>query len=176
MQTTHHRIFGRGRGELGLAGRSFESSTSNVRVKRPSSPVGCSGGKKRCGRSHDPSPSSFIGDLQELRGGFDIEDESVGVQSMASASSLSSLVIRSGDKTPAFAGRSDGRPKIGLDTVGMTGVEDSVRELSKSGSADCLGAGDERALVCGEGMSEEGNLWPCISKRRISGGRRSRST
>lgn len=175
MQTTHHSIFGRDRGELGVAGRSFESSTNKVRAKRPSSPVGCSGGKKRCGRSHDPSLSSFMAGLQELRESFEVEDGSVGVQSMASSSSPSSSAIRSGDESPAFAERSDGKPKIGLDAVGMMGVEDSVREVSKSGSADGLGAGDERALVCGEGVSE-GNLCPFVSKRRILGGCRKRST
>ena len=115
--------------------------------------------------------------LREIRRDFDVEDGSVGVQSMASASSSSS--IRSGDEIPAFAERSDGRPKIGLDAVGMTGVEDSVREASRSGSADGLGARDEHAFVCGEAMkdgSEEGNLWPLVSKRRILGGCCNRST
>lgn len=162
VQTTHHLILGRGRGEFGAAGWSFESSTNNDRAKRPSRPVGCSGGKKRCGRNHDPSSSSFLVGLRELRGYFEDEDGSVGVQSMAFASaSSSSSSIRSGDGSPAFAESSDGRPKIGLDAVGMTGVDESVREASRSGSADGLGAGDERALVCGEGVkegSEEGNL------------------
>lgn len=85
----------------------------------------------------------------------------VGVQSIASASCTSaSSSIRSGDEGPAAEVRSDGRPKIGLGAALTTGVEDKEREARRSGSAEGLGAGDERALLYGEGVNEGsvGNL------------------
>lgn len=116
-------------------------SSSLVLANRLSRPVGCSGGKNRCGRSQ--APSSSLTAFLTLTG-----DGLVGVQSMASSSGISSTLI--GDPCVVGAGADDakeGRPNIGL-TEGMSGLEESVREERRSGSllTGTVGMGEARAL------------------------------
>lgn len=67
---------------------------------------------------------------------------------------------------------------MGFGAVVTTGVGDSVSAARRSGSAAGRGAGDERALVLGEGENAEsdGNLWVVVLRSRMEGGCCSRST
>jgi len=93
----------------------------------------------------------------------------------ASLPAVSSSSIRSfaNDGGPEKVGESrDGRPKIGFGAVVTTGVDDSESVARRSGSAAGRGAGDERALVLGEGanVGSDGNLWVGVSRSRMEGG------
>ena len=72
----------------------------------------------------------------------------------------------------------DGRPKMGFGAVTTTGVDDRESAARRSGSVAGRGAGDERALVFGEGVNvgSDGNLWEVESRSRMEGGCCNRST
>lgn len=113
-------------------------SSSFVPAKRVSSPVGCSGGKNRCGRSHDPS-SSLIDFLPGLEG-----EGLVGVQSIASSSGKSSVLVEGAEAVD----NSEGMPNMGFEDCETTGLEERLSAV-RSGSV-CVGntgTEDERVVV-----------------------------
>lgn len=90
-----------------------------MRVNRSSRPVGFSGAKKRCGRSHDASSATLA--LAPLD--REVALGSLGVQSISSVSSGAT-----GGAEPR-----DGRPNTGA-LAAMTGLEERERDEKRSGS------------------------------------------
>ncbi len=107
-----------------------------VRAKRFSSPVGSSGAKKRCGRSHDPS-SSRLGFFMGEAGSMSIASGSRSSPSSMSTSIPGDLAVAligpgSGDVCDAAVDK-EGMPKIGF-CAPTIGLLESVRVARRSGS------------------------------------------
>jgi hypothetical protein len=147
------------------------SSVRPVFAKRLSSPVGCSGAKKRCGRSQEPS--SVVLYVPNLL----VTLELLGLQSTSIASTSldwSSSILSSTEDEGGGAG-SEGTPKIGFMAGGVTiGLEDKEREDMKSG-AEGVGVRLNSAVRMGVPFWEieggGGGRWVDVSMSRIGAGR-----
>lgn len=139
----------------------------------PSRPVGFSGAKNFCGRSHFSTSEELASEAAvRLTLPKDVDEEDsgfVGVQSISSPSS--SFAAR------GFEPCNEGCPKTGRELL-MTGLEDSDKVESMSFSGITEGNLEDGPIGmdvadCGAGVAERdlSNLCEVVSTRRIEGGR-----